>query len=260
MTTILFLGDVFGDAGVNAVCHRLARLRHDLGVDFCIANAENADEGHGITACIAERLFRAGVDVITLGDHLWSDPEVGEYVSESSAIVRPVNLAGKYPGRASTVGLARDGTRVCVISILGALGMRGTAAGPFEVVDDLVVAARGLASVVICDFHGVATNEKAALSRWLDSRVTAVIGTHTHVQTNDARVLPGGTACITDAGMTGPHDSVLGLEIAPAIDRLRTGMACDVQPAVGDVRLEGVVIECEPGGRALDCRAIRVSS
>jgi hypothetical protein len=156
-----------------------------------------------------------------------------------------------------TVGAAADGTPVAVINLLGRLFI-DPALGPFEVIDELVERAHEAAAIVLVDFHAEATSEKVALPRWLDGRVTAVFGTHTHVQTNDARILPGGTAAITDAGMTGPHDSVIGVQAELAITRMRTGLPVRFKPAEGDVRLEGALIECEVGGRATRCEPIRV--
>ena len=152
---------------------------------------------------------------------------------------------------------AADGTPVAVLNLLGWLFLT-PAQGPFEIVDDLVEEARRRSPIVLVDFHAEATSEKVAMARWLDGRVTAVVGTHTHVQTNDARVLAGGTAAITDAGMTGPHESVIGVEADLAIQRMRTGMAVRFRPAEGGVRIEGVLVECEADGRATSCEAVRV--
>jgi metallophosphoesterase (TIGR00282 family) len=151
---------------------------------------------------------------------------------------------------------ARDGTPVAVINLMGKLFL-DIAVGPFEVVDELVDEARAATPVIVVDFHAEATSEKVAVSRWLDGRVTAVVGTHTHVQTSDARVQPGGTAAITDGGMTGPHDSVIGVKAELAIERMRTGMPVRFEPADGGVRLEGVLVECGADGRATACKAIR---
>jgi metallophosphoesterase (TIGR00282 family) len=173
--------------------------------------------------------------VITLGNHVWRRPEIGPYLAESERVVRPANVSSGSPGRALTVGPAADGSPVAVINLLGHLFI-DSPIGPFELVDDLVEEARKRAQIVLVDFHAEATSEKVALARWLDGRVTAVIGTHTHVQTNDARVLPGGTATISDAGMTGPHDSVIGVQADLAIARMRTGMPVRFKPAEGGVR------------------------
>ncbi|HUH22271.1 MAG TPA: TIGR00282 family metallophosphoesterase, partial [Gaiellaceae bacterium] len=161
------------------------------------------------------------------------------------------------PGRGLAVAQADDGTSVAVLNLQGLLFM-STPVSPFEVVDELVEQARAAAKVVLVDFHAEATSEKVAMARVLDGKVTAVIGTHTHVQTNDARVQPGGTAAITDAGMTGPHDSVIGVKAELAIGRMRTGMGVRFEPAEGGVRIEGALVECDGEGRALSCEPVRV--
>jgi metallophosphoesterase (TIGR00282 family) len=254
---ILFVADVFGAPGRRAVEARLPTLREELDIDFCAVNAENAADGAGLTPKLADRLLGAGADVITLGNHVWRRPELAPYLATSERVVRPANLSSATPGRGLTSANADDGTPVAVINLLGGLFM-GTPVGPFEVLDGLVEEARRAASVVIVDFHAEATSEKVAVARALDGLVTAVIGTHTHVQTNDARVQPNGTAAITDAGMTGPHDSVIGVEAELAIRRMRTGMPVRFHPAEGDVRIEGVVVECDADGRALSCESLRV--
>jgi 2',3'-cyclic-nucleotide 2'-phosphodiesterase len=234
-------------------------LREELGAGFCIVNGENAADGAGITPRIADRLLAADADVVTLGNHVWRRPEIGPYLAGTDRVIRPANLAAGSPGRGLTVAPAEDGTPVAVINLLGRLFI-DPAVGPFEVIDDLVEEAHKRARVVVVDFHAEATSEKVALPRWLDGRVTAVVGTHTHVQTNDARVLPGGTAAISDAGMTGPHDSVIGVQADLAIARMRTGMPVRFKPAEGDVRIEGALIECDETGRATGCEPIRVEA
>jgi metallophosphoesterase (TIGR00282 family) len=219
-------------------------------------NGENAADGSGLTPRLADRILAAGADAITLGNHTWRRRELYGYLEASKVVVRPANMSRYAPGRGLTVVPARDGTPVAVINLMGKLFL-DIAVGPFEVVDELVEEARRTTPVVLVDFHAEATSEKVAVSRWLDGRVTAVVGTHTHVQTSDARVQPGGTAAITDAGMTGPHDSVIGVKAALAIERMRTGMPVRFEPADGGVRLEGVLVECGADGRATACRAIR---
>ncbi len=190
--------------------------------------------------------------MLTLGNHAWRRREIGPYLESSERVIRPANLATGAPGRGLAVV---DG--VAVVNLQGSLFMT-TPVSPFEVLDALVDEARAQAKVVVVDFHAEATSEKVAVSRVLDGRVTAVVGTHTHVQTSDARVQPGGTAAITDAGMTGPHDSVIGVKAELAIERMRTGMPVRFEPAAGGVRIEGVVVECDDEGRALSCEALRV--
>jgi metallophosphoesterase (TIGR00282 family) len=197
--------------------------------------------------------------VITLGNHVWRRPEIGPYLAESERVIRPANVSTGSPGRGLTVCPAGEGTPVAVMNLLGHLFI-DSPIGPFELVDELVEEARKRAQIVVVDFHAEATSEKVAMARWLDGRVTAVIGTHTHVQTSDARVLPGGTAAISDAGMTGPHDSVIGVQADLAIARMRTGMPVRFKPAEGGVRLEGVVVECGADGRARSCEPVRVEA
>jgi 2',3'-cyclic-nucleotide 2'-phosphodiesterase len=237
---------------------RLPGLRDELGVDFCVVNGENVANGVGITPRLAERLLAAGADVITLGNHVWRRPEIGPYLAESERVVRPANLWSGAPGRGLAVVPAAEGTPVAVINVLGSLFL-GPAISMFEVVDGLVDEARGTTPVVVVDVHAEATSEKVALARWLDGRVTAVLGTHTHVQTADARVQPGGTAAISDVGMTGPHDSVIGVKAELAIQRMRTGIPVRFETAEGDVRIEGVLVECGPDGRATSIQPVRVA-
>ena len=202
-------------------------------------NGENVANGVGITPRLAERLLAAGTDVITLGNHVWRRSEVRPYLAETERVVRPANLWSGAPGRGLTVAPAADGA-------------------PVAVINGLVDEAREATPIVFVDVHAEATSEKVALARWLDGRVTAVVGTHTHVQTADARVQPGGTAAITDAGMTGPHDSVIGVKAELAIQRMRTGIPVRFETAEGGVRIEGVLVECGPDGRATACQAVRV--
>jgi metallophosphoesterase (TIGR00282 family) len=254
---VLFVADVFGTPGRVAVEERLPTLKDELGVGFCVVNAENAADGAGLTPRLADRLLAAGADALTLGNHVWRRREIGPYLESADRVVRPANLASGSPGRGLTVVAAEDGTPVAVVNLQGLLFM-STPVSPFEVVDELVEEAREAAKVVLVDFHAEATSEKVALSRILDGRVTAVFGTHTHVQTSDARVQPGGTAAITDAGMTGPHDSVIGVKAELAIGRMVTGVGVRFEPAEGDVRIEGALVECDADGRALSCEPVRV--
>jgi metallophosphoesterase (TIGR00282 family) len=249
---------VFGPAGSRAVQARLPALRDELGVDFCIVNGENVADGRGITPKLADRLLASGADVVTLGNHTWARTEIQDYLAGSERVIRPANLGSGLPGTGLAVAPAQDGTSVAVVNLLGRLFL-DVAVSPFELLDELVEEARRSTKVVVVDFHAEATSEKVAVARILDGRVTAVLGTHTHIQTNDARVLPGGTAAITDAGMTGPHDSVIGVEADLAIRRMVTGLPVRFSPATGDVRIEGVVVDCDADGRATSCESLRVS-
>ena len=247
-----------GGPGRRAIESRLASLREELDVQFCVVNGENVADGVGITPKLADKLLAAGADVITLGNHVWRRQEIAPYLSNgSSRVIRPGNLASGAPGKALVVAPASDGTPVAVINVMGLLFL-DVPRSPWEVIDGLVDRARTETSVILVDFHGEATSEKVAMAKWLDGKVTAVLGTHTHVQTNDARVLPGGTAALSDAGMTGPHDSVIGVQADLAIKRMRTGLPVRFETAAGDVRIEGALVECDESGRAHAIETVRV--
>ena len=246
-----------GSAGRNAVEARLRGLRDDLGASFCVLNGENVADGVGITPKLAERLLAAGADVITLGNHTWRRKEINPYLSGSERVIRPANLASSAPGRGLAVALAADGSKVAVINVMGSLFL-SPSTDMFEVIDGLVDEARAQADAIVVDVHAEATSEKVALAHWLDGRVTAVLGTHTHVQTADARIQPGGTAAMTDVGMTGPHDSVIGVRAELAIHRMRTGMPVRFETADGGVRIEGALVECDASGRATAIEPVRV--
>ena len=256
---ILFLGDVFGPPGRRAVETRLRDLRDELEIDVCIVNGENAADGIGLTAKLAQKLLDAGADAITLGNHVWRQRDLVPFLDESDRIVRPANLGGPgTPGKGLTVVPAarRDAGRGAEPP--GPALPRGRTPSVRRSWTSWSPRRASSSPVIVVDFHAEATSEKIALARVLDGRVTAVLGTHTHVQTNDARVLPGGTAAITDAGMTGPHDSVIGVKAELAIQRMKTGRPVRFHPAEGDVRIEGVVVECGADGRATSCEPVRV--
>lgn len=246
-----------GAPGRRAVEERLKSLREELDVSFCIVNGENVADGVGITPKLAERLLAAGADVITLGNHTWRRREINPYLTGSERVIRPANFASAAPGRGLAVANATDGTPVAVINVMGSLFLN-VAHDLFEAIDGLVDEAKRAAEVVVVDVHAEATSEKVALAHWLDGRVTAVLGTHTHVQTADARIQKGGTAAMTDVGMTGPHDSVIGVKADLAIHRMRTGMPVRFEVADRDVRLEGALVECDAAGRATAIEPVRV--
>jgi metallophosphoesterase (TIGR00282 family) len=232
-------------------------MREAIAADLCVVNGENVADGAGITGKLADKLLASGADVVTLGNHTFRRDGIGDYLARSERVIRPANAGTWAPGHGVAVVEARNGVKVAVVNLLGSLFL-DVPVSPWEVVDSLVDGARTEAPVVVVDFHAEATSEKIAMARWLDGRVTAVIGTHTHVQTNDARVLPGGTAAITDAGMTGPHDSVIGVKAELAIKRMRTRLPVRFEPAEGGVRIEGVVVDCSDDGRATGIELLRV--
>jgi metallophosphoesterase (TIGR00282 family) len=250
---------VFGSPGRRAVEERLRGLRDELGLDFVVVNGENAADGRGITPKLADRILAAGADVITLGNHTWARRELAPYLAGAERVIRPANFARNAPGKGLAVAPAADGTPVAVINLMGTLFL-DVAYSPWELVDELVDEAKRQAQVVLVDLHAEATSEKVAMARWLDGRATAVLGTHTHVQTNDARIQPGGTAALSDVGMTGPHDSVIGVDGDLILRRLRTGMPVRFEPASGDVRIEGALLECDAAsGRATSIELFRLA-
>ncbi len=253
---ILFLADVFATPGMAAVERLVPSLRTELDLDLVIANAENAADGAGLTARLGDRLLAAGVDCLTLGNHTWRRPGVGPYLVAATRVVRPANYLESLPGRGLAVVEARGGERVAVLNLLGRYALE-PARSPFEAVDALVREAARSTPVIVLDMHAEATSEKVAMGWHLDGRVTAVVGTHTHVQTNDARVLPGGTAYVTDAGMCGAHDSVIGVRKEIILRRFLTQLSQRNEPASGDVRLEGVLVSCDSSGRATAVETFR---
>ena len=253
---ILFVGDVFGQPGREALAGWLPAFRAENAVDFVVVNGENAANGAGITSKIALRMLSGGVDVLTTGNHVWRQREVYSFLSSDDRIVRPANYPAGSPGRGLTVRPAADGTEVAVINLAGDLFMN-TGLSPFRIVDRLVDEAGQLAQTILVDLHAEATSEKVAMGHHLDGRVTAVLGTHTHVQTSDARVLPGGTAYMTDVGMTGPLESVIGVRTDIIVRRFLTALPAQFEVADGPVRLNAALIGAE-GGRAVSIEAIEV--
>lgn len=254
---ILFIADAFATGGRRIIEQQVPRLRAERDIGFVVANGENLADGTGITSRLAKRLHVAGVDVITLGNHAFRQREVYDHLGMDHRIVRPANYPSTAPGKGWCVGTAADGTQVAVINLLGKLFL-DPAVSPFTMAEDLVTAASERTPIVLVDFHAEATSEKVAMGRLLAGKATAVIGTHTHIQTNDAHVLPGGTAYITDAGMTGPHDSVIGVRADLVLRRFTTQMPVRFEPAEGGVRLEGVLIECDAAGRAASIEPVRI--
>jgi 2',3'-cyclic-nucleotide 2'-phosphodiesterase len=258
--TILFIGDIVGRPGRDLVQKGLRALIEHYDVDLTIANAENAAAGFGLTRDIGETLLEWGIDVMTSGNHIWDKKEVLEYIGVEPRLLRPANYPAGVPGRGSCVAQTRDGRAVGVINVMGRVFM-APLDDPFAVALREIDAVRHRARIIVVDMHAEATSEKIAMGWHLDGRVTAVIGTHTHVQTADERVLPGGTAYLTDAGMTGPHDSIIGMEKEPSLARFLNGMPAKFEPASGNPRLNGAVIEADDKtGRATTITRISYSA
>ncbi|MBI5690976.1 MAG: TIGR00282 family metallophosphoesterase [Verrucomicrobia bacterium] len=241
MLKLLFIGDIVGRPGREIVANRLPRIRTEHAVDFVIANAENAAAGAGITGSIAKSILESGVDAITLGDHVWDQRGWENEITQMERVCRPANLPRACPGWDHLVIEAR-GFRVAVFTVLGRSFMNMKAECPFAAADRMIDQLRSQADAIIVEIHAEATSEKQALGWYLDGRVTAVLGTHTHVPTADATVLPKGTGFICDVGMTGPYASVLGREVRPVVERFLDGMPRRFDVATGDVRLSGALV------------------
>jgi len=241
---LLFIGDIVGQPGRRAVRELVPRLRHQHGLELVIANGENSAGGSGITPKTAEEIFSAGVDVITSGDHLWDQKEVIELLQNEKRFVRPLNYPPGIPGQGSMLFRKEGGPAVGVVNLQGRTFMADLE-NPFLVARAEVERLRQQTKIIFVDFHAEATSEKIALARLLDGHVSALIGTHTHVQTADEQIFPGGTAYLSDAGFTGPHDSVLGREIEPVIRRFLTNMPQRFEVAGNNVLLQGAVIEID---------------
>jgi metallophosphoesterase (TIGR00282 family) len=246
---LLFIGDIVGRPGREVVADRVRRLRTEHALDFVIANAENAAAGAGITGTIARSILECGVDAITLGDHVWDQRGWENEITQIERVCRPANLPRGCPGWDHLVIEAR-GFRVAVFTVLGRSFMNMKAECPFAAADRLIEQLRPQADALIVEVHAEATSEKQALGWYLDGRVTAVLGTHTHVPTADACILPKGTAFMCDVGMTGPHESVLGREIAPVVGRFLDGLPRRFEVATGDNRLSAALVEFTKSGRA----------
>jgi len=246
----LFVGDVFGSPGRRALKPGLRLLRARHAPDLVVVNGENAAAGAGLTPETAEEIFRAGADVITSGNHVWDRKEVAPLLERNGRVLRPANYPDPAPGSGVCLLPAADGTPVAVVNLQGRVFMAAVD-DPFRVMDAILHELQGRARVVLVDFHAEATSEKLAFGWYVDGRVTAVLGTHTHVPTADARVLPGGTAFVCDVGMTGPYASVIGMDKDVVVERFLTQRPFRMVPAEGgDVRVAAVLVDCGEDGRA----------
>jgi 2',3'-cyclic-nucleotide 2'-phosphodiesterase len=261
---ILFIGDIFGRPGRTIVREHLSGLLRQETIELCIANGENAAGGFGITPQIAEEFFELGIHVLTTGNHVWDKRELIEYLNSATdesfsparRVLRPANYPAGTPGTGLYKGMTGSGVAYAVLNLQGRVFMPSID-DPFRAADRLL--SQISAKVIVVDMHAEATSEKIALGWYLDGRVTAVIGTHTHVPTADTRVLPGGTAYQTDVGMTGPYDSVIGVQKEQIVQRFLTGLPARFEPAVNDVRFCAVLIDCdEQTGRARSIERIMI--
>lgn len=245
MIRVLFVGDIVGRPGREILASRLVALREELGLTFVIANAENAAAGAGITEKLAREILATGVDAITLGDHVWDQKGFEKDIVELEQVCRPANLPASCPGRTHVI-LERDGLRLAVFTVLLRQFVAMKAECPFLAADRLLTELGSFADLFVVEAHGEATSEKLAFGRYLDGRASMVVGTHTHVPTADACVHPGGTAYLTDAGMTGPYDSVIGREAQPIIERFLDGLPKRFPVASGDVRISAALATIDP--------------
>jgi hypothetical protein len=242
---VLFIADVFGAAGRLAVEEILPGLLGRLKPDFCVANCENVAGGFGFTPALADELLESGIDVLTGGNHTWDRREALPYLEANERVLRPLNYPNGSPGRGAGVFTSRNKQKVAVLNLMGRVFLDPIDC-PFHAADDVLPGLRAETPVILVDMHAEATSEKTAMARHLDGRVSAVFGTHTHVQTADERVLPGGTAYITDVGMTGPHDSIIGVKTELILKRFLTKLPVRFEAAEGDPRLSGVFVDVDP--------------
>lgn len=259
---MLFLGDVMGRSGRSAVAERLPGLRQDMGLDFVVVNGENASSGAGLTPEHARAILQAGADCITLGDHAFDQKDMLQFIETEPRIIRPLNYARTAPGKGARVFAAPGGRKVLVTQALGQVFMKRPFDDPFSAVDAVLRAhpPGGMVQAAIVDIHAEATSEKMAMGHWCDGRASLVVGTHTHVPTADAQVLPGGTAYMTDAGMCGDYLSVIGMERDEPLRRFITGMPkARFEPAAGPATLSGVVVDTDDAtGRARSVAPLRI--
>ena len=252
---VLFIGDVIGDPGRKALFLSLKQIAREKNADFVIANGENAAGGFGITPEVAGKLYSYGVDCISSGNHIWRNKAVFKIISEDQRLIRPANYPKGTPGRGYTL-VEKNGVRIAVLNLLGRVFMEPLDC-PFRTAQREVAALKKRTRIIVVDFHGEATSEKVAMGWYLDGMVSAVIGTHTHVQTADERILDGGTAYITDAGMTGPFDSIIGMNKESALKKFVTMLPSKFTVAEDDLRINGVVITiARETGRAVSIERI----
>ncbi len=251
---LLFIGDIFGHAGRRIVADHLQDIRASQAIDVVIANVENSAAGFGITPGVADELFRYGIDVMTSGNHIWDKRDIYVYFEREPRLLRPANYPPGVPGAGVRIHETEAGARCAVINLQGRVYMPHTDC-PFRKADEILASLPAEVKVRFIDFHAEVTSEKMAMGWYVDGRVSAVIGTHTHIPTADTRILPGGTAYQTDCGMTGPYDSVIGVEKGPIIRKFLDAMPTRMEPAKGSVELHSVIVEVDDAtGKALAVR------
>jgi metallophosphoesterase (TIGR00282 family) len=251
---ILFIGDIFGSPGRRIVSDHLEDIKRSHKVDLAIANAENSAGGFGITPAIADELFGLGLDVLTSGNHIWDKREIYEYLSRNPRLIRPANYAAECPGKGVAIVETRKGVRCAILNLQGRTYMPNTDC-PFRTADRLLGEIDASIRVRFVDFHAEVTSEKMAMGWYLAGRVSAIVGTHTHVPTADTRILSGGTAYQTDVGMTGPYESVIGVDKGLVIQRFLTSMPSRMEAARGGVEMHSVLVEVdEKTGKARDIK------
>jgi metallophosphoesterase (TIGR00282 family) len=256
MLRLLFLGDIIGEPGRKAVIEMVPRLKEEWNIDFVVANGENAAAGRGITAKLTIDLLRAGIAVITTGDHVWDQKDLANFIGTEPRLLRPINYPAGTPGNGSIVLETVKG-KVGVINVQGRTFMQPALENPFRIISDEVDRIRQETPIILVDVHAETTSEKIAMGRFLDGRVSVVVGTHTHVQTADEQIFPGGTAFVCDAGMCGPTESILGREIQPIVSRFVNSMPVNFPVAKGEVRLHGLLTDIdELSGRAIGVRRV----
>ncbi|PIP20166.1 MAG: TIGR00282 family metallophosphoesterase [Candidatus Omnitrophica bacterium CG23_combo_of_CG06-09_8_20_14_all_40_11] len=241
---ILFIGDIVGSPGREAVRELLPELQKEYKLDFVVANAENAAGGSGITPKIAQELFEAGVNVLTSGDHIWKKREIFEIIDKEERILRPLNFPAGVPGRGACLFKAKSGSKIGVVNVQGRVFMEALEC-PFKTAREAIEALSKETKIIIVDIHAEATSEKVALGWYLDGKASSVLGTHTHIQTADERILPGGCAYITDVGMTGPLDSVIGRRIEDVLERFITCVPTRFEVAKDNIQLQGVAVDID---------------
>ena len=255
MFRVLLTGDLMARAGRRVLEERLDGLREQREIDFVVSNIENAAAGSSITPRIAEELFAAGVDVMTSGNHIFDKKEILQFIEREPRLLRPANYAPGIPGKGRWVGKVR-GIPVAVVNLQGRVFMPPSD-DPFRVADAQLAAIEPSVKIILVDMHAETTSEKMAMGRYLDGRVSAVVGTHTHVQTADEQILPGGTAYMTDLGMTGPHDGVIGMQTEIVIERFLKGISAKFEPCEGEIRLNGLIVDVdEETGRAMQVERV----